>query len=288
MRGSDGLPVRLQFTKLGKVRFASHRDVARAFERAFRIEQLPLMFTQGFSPRPKVSFGLALGTGHESIAEYLDLDLADPVDVDGLPARISAALPEGIDVTGACELTERAPSLQESVESVELQLRLVDLDSAVLADAIGRALAADVLPISTTRKGRDVVEDLRPALRSLVMHIDDEVPVVHAEVNTRPRGLRPADLLIALRELAASKSGVGEDRVLRTHQWIERDGARLQPLEADRATRSATLLRVTNKGLTDDRRDHSGGEVLRDDHLRDDHLRDDGEDAVHTADRRIA
>ena len=76
MKGDSGFPVRLRFTKLGKVRFVSHRDLARAFERAFRIEQLPLAFTQGFSPRPKVSFGLALGVGHESVAEYLDFELA--------------------------------------------------------------------------------------------------------------------------------------------------------------------------------------------------------------------
>jgi len=296
MKLSDGLPVRLRFTKLGKVRFVSHRDVARAFERAFRIEQLPMAFTQGFSPRPKVSFGLALGTGHESIAEYLDLELADPVDVDELPGRVSAALPEGIDVNGACELAERAPSLQEAVESVEIQLRLVDLDSTVLADAIGRALAADTLPITTTRKGCNVVEDLRPALRRLVVHVDDDgAPVVHAEVNTRPRGLRPADLLVALRDLAASTLGVGEDRVLRTHQWIERDGARLEPLEADRATRTATRLRVTSKGLTDDRRDHPGGEDLRAEDLRAEAedlraeaLRADHPEAGGTAERRIA
>ena len=60
MRGEAGYPVRVAFTEHGKVRFVSHRDVARAFERAFRIEKLPLSFTQGFSPRPKVSFGLAL------------------------------------------------------------------------------------------------------------------------------------------------------------------------------------------------------------------------------------
>jgi radical SAM-linked protein len=73
MRGDSGFPVRIRFSKRGKVRFISHRDVARAFERAFRIEQLPLAFTEGFSPRPKVSFGLALSVGHESDAEYLDV-----------------------------------------------------------------------------------------------------------------------------------------------------------------------------------------------------------------------
>ena len=100
VRATDGFPVRVRFTKRGKVRFISHRDVARGFERAFRIEELPLAFTLGFSPRPKVSFGLALSVGHESIAEYLDVELREPVDTDAWPERLSAALPEGIDVTG--------------------------------------------------------------------------------------------------------------------------------------------------------------------------------------------
>jgi len=273
MRGDRGFPVRLRFTKAGKVRFVSHRDVARAFERAFRIEQLPLAFTQGFSPRPKVSFGLALGVGHESVAEYLDMELVDGLDIEEMPARISRALPDGIDVTGACGLTERAPSLQEAVTAVGVELRLANVDTAALTDAATRALAANTLMITTTRKGRSVVEDLRPALRDLVVGVDgDAGPVVHAEIKTQPRGLRPADLNLALRELldtaprAVPTDEGSEDRVLRTHQWIERDGARLEPLEADRATRTATRLRVTSKGLTDDRRDDSGGNDLRHDH----------------------
>ncbi len=80
MKGDAGFPVRLRFSKRGKVRFVGHRDIARAFERAFRIVGLPLAFTQGFSPRPKVSFGLALTVGAESDAEYLDVELTEPVD----------------------------------------------------------------------------------------------------------------------------------------------------------------------------------------------------------------
>src|SRR5919106_6720592 len=98
MRGDAGFPVRLRFSKRGKVRFISHRDVARAFERAFRVERLPLAFTQGFVPRPKVSFGLALSVGHESDAEYLDFELAEPVPLDPLGPQLSGAVPEGIDV----------------------------------------------------------------------------------------------------------------------------------------------------------------------------------------------
>ncbi|MBM3671256.1 MAG: DUF2344 domain-containing protein [Actinobacteria bacterium] len=266
MRGESGFPVRLRFTKVGKVRFVSHRDVARAFERAFRIEQLPLAFTQGFSPRPKVSFGLALGVGHESDAEYLDLELADAVAVDDLGDRLSPVLPEGIDVAGACELADRAPSLQEAVTLVGIDLQLHDVDAPTLQDAVDRALAAERLCITTTRKGNPVEEDLRPALRTLVVNDDDGVTVVRAELNTQPRGVRPADLTVVLRELMdVTDAEIGADRVRRTHQWIERDGARLEPLEADRATRTATRLRVTSKGLKDDRREDTGGDDLRDD-----------------------
>jgi radical SAM-linked protein len=123
VRGDRGFPLRLKFSKHGKVRFVGHRDVARAFERAFRITELPIAFTQGFSPRPRVSFGLALSVGYESDAEYLDVELSEPVDAD-LPAQLTAALPEGITVVGTAPLADRAPALQEAVTSVEWQIEV--------------------------------------------------------------------------------------------------------------------------------------------------------------------
>ncbi len=267
MRGDLGFPVRLRFEKRGKVRFVSHRDIARLLERAFRIEQLPLAFTLGFSPRPKVSFGLALGVGHESLAEYLDLELADSVDVDSLPEALSRALPEGLAVNGVSALVERAPSLQEAVTSVEVDLELDGIDPDRVADAVHQAVAAETLPITTTRKGRSVDEDLRPALRRLELVTTDVGRTdVHVEADTQPRGVRPADIITALRTLATGEvdAGVGADRVLRTHQWIERDGARLEPLEADRATHTATSVRVMSKGLIDDRREDPGGDLRPD------------------------
>ena len=67
--------IRVRFVKVGKVRWTSHRDLARVWERAIRRVALPVAYSQGFSPRPKVHFGLALSTGHESLAEYLDIDV---------------------------------------------------------------------------------------------------------------------------------------------------------------------------------------------------------------------
>jgi radical SAM-linked protein len=241
MKGDQGFPVRLRFTKRGKVRFVSHRDVARAFERAFRIEQLPLAFTLGFSPRPKVSFGLALSVGHESDAEYLDVELVRPVALDPLPAALSAALPEGIDVSGAAQLVERAPALQESVALVEYRVTPWDhgdrpVTAAVLAPVVGTALASATLPVTRTRKGRESTDDIRPAIRTIELTEDSEgSPALELTLSTQSRGARPREVLDAL-----STDGVvlTEHRVLRTAQWIERDGARVEPLEADALARA--------------------------------------------------
>jgi radical SAM-linked protein len=239
MRGDAGYPVRLRFAERGKVRFVSHRDVARAFERAFRIEALPLAFTLGFAPRPKVSFGLALSVGHESLAEYLDVELTEAVELDGLPSRLSDALPEGIDVTGAARLADRAPALQESVSLVEYTVAVAGadggpVDADELRDATRAALARDTLPVARTRKGRESTDDIRPAIRNIMLGAYDGRPALELELSTRARGARPREVLDAL-----ACGGLHEHRTIRTAQWIERDGARLEPLEADAFARSA-------------------------------------------------
>jgi radical SAM-linked protein len=238
MRGDQGFPVRLRFSKRGKVRFISHRDVARAFERAFRIERLPLAFTAGFVPRPKVSFGLALSVGHESDAEYLDFELEGAVDLDPWPATLSAALPEGIAVTGVVALEDRAPALQEAVSAVEYRVGVTGADREAVATAVEVAMASPTLETTRTRKGREVVEDVRPALRAMTVRLsnddgpshdseDEDRVVIDLELATQPRGTRPTEILDAVGERLIA------ERVLRTHQWIERGGARLEPLEAD-------------------------------------------------------
>jgi radical SAM-linked protein len=241
MRGDRGFPVRVRFAKHGKVRFISHRDVARAFERAFRVEQLPLAFTEGFSPRPKVSFGLALSVGHESDAEYLDVEFTDPVDTDALAERLTPALPEGMPATGAVRLIERAPALQESVTEVQYRVATVDgrgrpVPEEVLVVAASGALASDVLNVARVRKGKESVDDIRPVLRSIEVGHDGDSPVLELTLLTQPRGARPREVLDALEQLlseAGAGVGLTEHRVTRTSQWIERAGARLEPLEAD-------------------------------------------------------
>jgi radical SAM-linked protein len=227
--------IRIRFAKLGKIRWTSHRDTARMWERAFRRIELPLAYTNGFSPRPKVSFGLALPTGYESLAEYLDIELADggvdAVDVESLPTALSAALPMGVDAVAAAAIEARAPSLQEDVTLCTWECTVADPSGtpadfgASLAERAGELLDASEVVVTRQRKGTDVTDDIRPAILSL--RLLDETPEgvrLECDLATQPRSLRPSELVAAL-------GPEFEPRHLRRlHQWIQRDGARWEPL----------------------------------------------------------
>ena len=147
MKGTDGFPVRIGFVKRGPVRFISHRDLARAFERAFRVAELPLAFTLGFVPRHKVGFGLALSVGHESDAEYLDFELTHDPGVAGIGPLVNQGLPEGMAVTAAVALARAGIPLnllqrQLGHKHITMTMRYAEFhpdysDAAIYFDRVG-------------------------------------------------------------------------------------------------------------------------------------------------------
>lgn len=221
--------IRCRFSKLGKVRFISHRDVARIWERALRRAELPVAYTEGFSPRPKLSFGLALPTGHESLGEYLDIDLASAadgvVDVDDLPARLDPCLPVGIDVQGAAVIEPGTPSLQQAVTSCTWRIEVMGVSEARLVSLVAAAMAAAELPVTRIRKGREERFDLRPAVLSVeVTGTTDWGVALVADLASQPRSARSSDLVAVLGD------ELEEGRVCRTHQWTLVDGTRQEPV----------------------------------------------------------
>ena len=220
------MKLRLRSSKLGKVRFTSHRDAARIWERALRRAALPVAASEGFTPRPKISFGLALPTGAESIAEYVDVELrtdAADVDVDELPERLSDALPVGFDVLVAAVGTPGSTSLQEAVTACAWELWAPGLTSTDHDHAL-RLLDADELVLERERKGKLSADDVRPMI--LDLRPDDTGDRLVAELATVGRALRPAELA----RLAYPHIDPLDVRVLRTHQWIDHDGVRREVL----------------------------------------------------------
>lgn len=229
------MKLRLRYAKLGKIRFTGHRDTARIWERAMRTAQVPVATSSGFTPRPRLSFGLALPTGGESVAEYLDIELAEPMtddDVQPLLDRLTDALPVGFTVLAGETSQVKRGSLQESVVAVTWELTApAGTDVAAVA---ARLLAADELLLERVRKGETSLDDLRPHVRSLSAGPGDALV---AELATIGRGVRPAELA-ALAFPTAEPLGI---RALRTHQWIDHDGSRREVMPLDGDVRLASL-----------------------------------------------
>jgi radical SAM-linked protein len=249
--------IRLRYSKHGKVRFTSHRDVARIWERVLRRAELPLARTEGFSPRPKMHFGLALSTGHESLGEYLDVDLrepeADEIDLGMLPERLSPLLPPGIEVEAVSVINRSDPSLQEAVTSCVWRIEVPGQSVDSLTSAVAAMLAADAIPVVRERKGKQVADDLRPGILhlSVLGSTPDDAPetgaVFEAELATQPRSIRPAELL------AAFDPPLPEGRVCRIFQWINEDGATREPLSQGAHVMATAVAVAPREDHPDDR-----------------------------------
>ncbi len=228
--------VRVRFAKHGKIRWTSHRDLARMWERALRRARLPVAYTEGFSPRPKVSFGLALPTGHESLAEYLDVELTERVETDALPPLLSSSLPTGVDALAAREAATSEGSLQHEVASCSWLLEVRGPGEHRLRELVDAAMSASSITVTRSRKGRQLRDDIRPAVLGLEVSGPGEAGVMlEAVLATQPRGVRPSELLGALGGVAAGSGAADQPtlelgRALRTHQWIDSDGARREPI----------------------------------------------------------
>jgi radical SAM-linked protein len=230
--------LRVRYAKLGKIRFISHRDTARVWERALRRAGVPVASSEGFNPRQRVSFGLALPTGAESIAEYLDLELvegAEPGDLDPLAERLTEVLPGGLTALLATTLEPGAGSLQDVVTSVTWELSPpMGAEASCVSTAADRLLSAAALPLERERKGERRIDDVRPLIVSLTTSADGVTMI--AELSTVGRSLRPAELA----SLAFPGTEPGSLRVMRTHQWIEHDGDRREVLSLPAAVPAPT------------------------------------------------
>lgn len=223
------MKVRIRYSKLGKVRFVGNLDATRIWERSLRKAAVPVAYSTGFSPRPRLSFGLALPLGAESRAEYVDLELAQPVPMDGLAGRLGEALPPGFDVMAVAEKLPGTASLQEDVVACDWEFVLEGFSTDEVGTAVTAVLAQSVIMLERERKGERRTDDVRPAIEHLAVRSDDQV-VLSARLATLGRGLRPSELVAVLFPGLGEGAADAVRSLLRTEQWIERNGARRELL----------------------------------------------------------
>jgi radical SAM-linked protein len=171
--------LRIRYAKRGRLRFTSHRDVARAFERALRRADVPMAFSSGFTAHPRVSWVGAAPTGVASEAEYLEIALAEHRDPELVRAGLDAALPPGLDVLTVIDA--EGSSLPDRIDVGAWRIRLSGITPAEAERAVATFVAAETAPIEKlTKSGRKTV-DVRAAVLSVQ---------VEAQVET---GSRPGD-----------------------------------------------------------------------------------------------
>ena len=143
--------LRVRYAKRGRLRFTSHRDFSRAFERAVFRARVPMAYSSGFNPHPRISYAGAAPTGSASEAEYLELALAQVVVPADVHAMLDEALPPGLDVLEVVE--SPGGSLSDLLEGSRWRIVLA-VGREVAEDAVTRFLAADeALVERMTKKG---------------------------------------------------------------------------------------------------------------------------------------
>jgi radical SAM-linked protein len=194
--------LRVRYAKRGRLRFSSHRDFARAFERAVRRSQLPVGFSSGFSPHPKISYANAAPTGSASEAEYLEIGLTEPCEPNVVRDALDEALPPGLDVLDV--VVAPSGSLADRLEASEWRIEVSGADPERVSVAAASFLAAEVVTVDRmTKRGLRAI-DVRGAVVSLIA--DDTA--VHAVVRTTVPTVRPDDIIAGLREHGLGQVGL--------------------------------------------------------------------------------
>lgn len=182
----------LTFAVEGSLKWLGHLDLFRAWERVLRRAGLPLLYSQGFNPRPRMAMAFPLPVGFTGEGELLDLLLTHPVPPLEVIHRLRAQLPAGLALRGVEEVDLRTPSLQSQLQAAEYVVRLQAMPED-LAQRVQELLATGSCP--RERRGRRY--DLRPLIQSLSVEADQELKMV-LQAGDRGTG-RPDEVLLALR-----------------------------------------------------------------------------------------
>lgn len=195
--------LRIRFAKRDRLRFTSHRDFQRAFERALRRAHVPMAFSQGFTPHPKVSYAGAAPTGAASEAEYLEISVTEVCDPTTVAKVLDDALPAGLDVVAVVEAG--GDSLADRLQASEWEIALPDADRAVVAAAAEAFLAAPAVEVQRMTKKGPRTLDARGAVVRL--EVSGDAPALRAVVRHQTPTVRPDDILAALRQVADLPEG---------------------------------------------------------------------------------
>jgi radical SAM-linked protein len=189
--------LRMKYKKTEAGRYLSHLDMARTIERTFRRAELPLVFSAGFNPHPKISFASALAVGITSDGEYLDTELSRPEEISELKNRISGSMPEVMELLALAEIHKPERSLSAMINRARYWAALPSADPAGLDEL--KTAAAKLLEFETLSLDQSKAKNVRPWLHELSISVKNGAVGLDMLTETGQGGnLRPQDVLTLL------------------------------------------------------------------------------------------
>ena len=160
--------MRLRFSKVGAMRYLSHLELITVFTRAVSRGGVPILFSLGFHPHPRFSFGTATSVGVESQAEYMDMVVASGITPLDVQQRLNAVLPDGLRILESDEVDAKSPSISTLIDATRYRMTIVGADAEQLSEQCVRFLAHASFVIERFKKGQTTTVDLRGETVSLV------------------------------------------------------------------------------------------------------------------------
>lgn len=188
--------LRVRYAKRGRARFTSHRDFSRAFERALRRAGVPMAYSSGFSPHPRISYANASPTGAATEAEYLEIGLSEVCDPKAVRDALDAALPPGLDVLDV--VVAIGDSLTDLLQASRWRVNLVAADPDLLRSAVAEFLTRQEVMVERLTKTGMRTFDARSAVLELAIVGEAELELL--TLHGTPL-VRPDDVVTALRQV---------------------------------------------------------------------------------------
>jgi radical SAM-linked protein len=164
--------IRITFVKQGALCYTGHLDLHKLWERAARRAELPLAYSQGFHPQPKMNMAAALPLGFSSRCEIMDMKLEQDIPLNDLATRLNGTLPSGLQVVSVEQVDEREPALQTLVAAAEYEVILTEaVDGAELKRRVDSVIESESIP----RERRGKTYDLRPLIETLELLRNDKI-----------------------------------------------------------------------------------------------------------------
>ncbi len=208
--------LRVIFSKGRELRYISHLDLMRLWERALRRAGIPLAYSQGYNPRPKIALASPLALGIVSKCEVMDLFLEHRVSSLTFTKRLDKELPQGSEILSVEEVDLTLPSLQSQVRFSEYRVMIESsLPEECVKERLERALAASSLPRRREKKGKSKEYDLRPLIEALWVEekCDDHLALV-MRLHTGSRETARPDEVLDILGLGEAPSFIQRERLM--------------------------------------------------------------------------